>query len=242
MLIQQKFCFVGLAACAAFVSSGGAASASIVDNFNAGQPQASNIFWSPLTDIGWYYTPSVSYALTGIRTVFTQSTGSGDVDRAVVFDLYNDRPANGGTLLGGGSASSGPRGTYVGPDFAPINLIGGVTYFVGLSNILNLGVNEVSFSSSGGNAGPPGSQTMTNPMSAASTWADSNGLAQFGTQASGTPVSSGPTWFDKPVMEFLKTDILSTPEPSTVSLLLIALLAGAALVPARLPNKSSNGN
>jgi hypothetical protein len=112
-------------------------------------------------------------------------------------------------------------------------LIGGTTYFVGLSNILNLGVDEVSFSTSGGNAGPPGSQTMTNPMSAATTWLDSDGLAQFGTQASGTPVSSGPTWFDKPVMEFLKTDTVSAPEPSSAALMFGSLLAAAGWFAAR---------
>jgi hypothetical protein len=200
--------FVWLAASVAGMLFGGTAFAStIVDNFNSGQPQAVNTQWAGITDIGWYYTPSVSYTLTGIETIFTQSTGTGDTDRVVTFDVYTNTPAAGGTLLGGGTASSGPRGTYVGPNFTGINLVGGTTYFIGLSDISDLGVNEVSYSTAGGNAGPAGSVAL------GSTWVDSDGLAQFGTEA-----SNGTTWFDKPVIEFLTTEVQPTPEPSTLML------------------------
>jgi hypothetical protein len=190
----------------------------IVDNFNAGIAQAPNTHWTVITDIGWYYTPSVSYNLEGIQTTFVQSTGAGDVNRTVTIGVYTDRPANGGSLLGSNTfdTATARSGTYGGPSFPDIALIGGHTYFIGLSNILNLGVNEVDFNQNGG-AGPNGS-TVIGP---GGTWADSNGLAQFGTQA-----SNGTTWFDKPVIRFLGPNPTSAvPEPGTVILMLGGLAA-----------------
>jgi hypothetical protein len=180
----------------------------IAASFNAGQPQAVNTYWAPITDIGWYYTPSTSFDLVGVDTIFTTTTFAGDIDRSVTIGIWTDRPSNGGTLLESGSFNTATaRGVYGGATFSGTLLTAGTTYFVGLENILNLGVNEVSYSTSGGNSGPPGSVALN------STWADSGG-AGFGTEA-----SNGTTWFDKPVMEFLEPSPVSgAPEPASMLL------------------------
>lgn len=192
---HSKLAWVGLICLYLY---GANAFATVIDDFNAGQPQAPNTFWSPITEIGWYYTPSVSYTLGRVETVFTQTTSGGDVNRDVTLAIFTDRPAAGGTVLGSGSFnSSTARGVYGGVTF-PVGaaLTGGTRYFVGLSNILNLGVNQVSFNPDP--AGPPGSVAI------GTTWA--TGQPGFGSMA-----SDGTTWFDKPVMRFS-----TVPEPATI--------------------------
>lgn len=193
-------------ACTTLVMAGSLSAANIViDNFNQGQTQASNVNWAPQTGIGWYYTPTSSYSLVGLNTIFTQSSSISDTDRLVTIGIYTNRPAAGGTLLGGGSFnSSTARGVYGGATFAGISLTAGTTYFVAFSNILNLGVNEVSFTP---NSGPAGS------LAVGATWINVND--NFNTAA-----SNGTTWFDKPVLQFLGPGPAgNTPEPATWTML-----------------------
>jgi hypothetical protein len=205
--------------CCAFSSFGLAFGDQIAASFNSGQPQAVNTYWAPITDIGWYYTPSTSYDLVGVDTIFTTTTNPSDIDRSVTVGIWTDRPSNGGTLLESASFNTATaRGVYGGATFSGALLTAGTTYFVGLENILNLGVNQVSYSTSGGASGPPGSVALD------STWADSGG-AGFGTEA-----SNGTTWFDKPVMEFLEPSPVSgAPEPASLLLACIGLGAVAFL-------------
>lgn len=177
----------------------------VIDNFNQGQTQASNTVWAPQTGIGWYYTPTTSYSLVGLNTIFTQSNSSSDTDRLVSIGIYTNRPAAGGTLLGGGTFnSSTARGVYGGATFAGISLTAGTSYFVAFSNILSLGVNQVSFTP---NSGPPGS------VAVGATWTNVND--NFNTAA-----SNGTTWFDKPVLQFLGPGpVGNTPEPATWTML-----------------------
>jgi hypothetical protein len=179
---------------------------SVIETYNAGQPQAFNTYWG-VTDIGWYYTPLSSYSLDGIETTFTQSTYSGDVDRVVTVAIFTKTPATGGVELGFETfnTSTARSGVYSSALFSsPVALTVGTTYFVAIENVLDLGVNQVSDTSSGGNAGPPGSVAL------GTTWADSDGGAQFGTEA-----SPGNTWFDKPVIEFLTPTVSGVPEPGS---------------------------
>lgn len=202
-----------------FAASSAAFGDQIAESFNAGQPQAVNTYWAPIADIGWYYTPSTSYNLVGVDTIFTTTTSPNDVDRTVTIGIWTDRPSNGGTLLESGTFNSATaRGVYGGATFAGTPLTAGVTYFVGLENILNLGVNEVSYTTSGGSSGPPGS------VAVGSTWADGGG-ATFGSEA-----SNGTTWFDKPVMEFFEpSPVTATPEPASLLLACIGF-GGVVLV------------
>jgi hypothetical protein len=214
--------FWGLAILALFLPAA-SLFGTVMESYNAGQPQAVNTFWG-VTDIGWYYTPMSSYSLDGMATVFTQSTDPGDVNRVVTFAIFTDRPANGGTLMASGTFNtSTARGVYGGALFAPVALTLGTTYFVALENVSHLGVDEVSFSTGGGNAGPPGSVAL------GSTWQD-NGGAGFGTQG-----SNGTTWFDKPVIEFLAPAVGGAPEPGTWVLMAIP----AALLYLRLRKRTA---
>ena len=88
-------------------------------------------------EVGWLYTPSQSYSLTGINTKF-----SGSVDnRTVTIEVYDDAPPNGGNLLG--SADFIPVAqAFSGGDFlTPISFVAGQDYFIGFNNIARIGAN-----------------------------------------------------------------------------------------------------
>ena len=171
----------------------------VVDSFNIGEPLA-NITWGTINDIGWYYTPSTSYTLDQIETIF-----NGGTNRTITVDVFTDTPANGGTSLGSATFDTiNAQGTLDGPSFSGgIALTGGTTYFVALENIDGLGVNQVSFSTSNGENGPTGS------VAPGTEWQD-DGDQQFGTEG----CSDLNNWFCKPEIEFLEQSSVSpVPEP-----------------------------
>jgi hypothetical protein len=205
---------IGFGIFLSFLLSAGLASADIVyDSFNIGLPLQNNqnsdnccVFGIP--DIGWYYTPAASFTLDQIETVF-DTLGT---NRTVTFEVFTDRPANGGASLGSATFATS-EGTLGGPVFGVgIPLVGGHTYFVGLENVMGLGVNQVTFESTGVEGTPPGS------VSPGTSWQDSSG-AQFGTEG----CSDTNNWFCKPEIEFLGP--AQTPEPSYVLLTAAAALA-----------------
>jgi hypothetical protein len=152
------------------------------------------------TDLGWLYTAPFSYSLTSVAFEF----GSGD-GRTVTEEIFSPTtPALGGALLG--SATFVPvAGSFVGGAFAPISIIGGQTYFVGLLNVAGL-------------IGPIATDAgATNLLVAA----DSDGSGTF---SSGIfhASSSGNV-----IMEFNGT--AAVPEPATLSLLASGLSLCAAL-------------
>lgn len=189
-----------------------AAHAGVVDSFNIGLPlqdnqNGDNCCVNADTDIGWYYTPSTSYLLSGIVTIYDNLSSA---DPTVTFGVYTDRPSNGGALLG--SATYTPAGGTLGsqsglvaaPVFAPgIPLIGGTTYFIGEQNIFHLGVSQVTFESTGVEGTPPGS------VAPGATWGDIDGSHSF----SASNCSDLNNWFCKPEIEFLTANSAATPEP-----------------------------
>jgi len=194
----------------------------IVDSFNAGEPLATNIVWSTITDIGWYYTPSTSYTLTQIETIFN---GAG-TDRTITFAVFTDLPATGGTLLGSQTFNSAlAEGSFAGPTFTGIPLTGGTTYFVALENIDGLGLNQVSFSTAGGVSGPAGS------VSPGTEWQDTDSGAQFATEG----CSDTTNWFCKPEIEFLQANQSGVPEPN--SFLLLGIPVALAFFRSRLRSR-----
>jgi hypothetical protein len=197
----------------------------VVDSFNIGLAQPSNTIFGGINDIGWYYTPSESYTLNQIETLFSPAAGT---NRTITFAVFTDRPANGGTLIESASFAA-TEGTLGGPIFATgIPLIGGDTYFVALEGIsdssgLNgIGVNQVDFSQNSGD-GPTGS------VSPGTEWQDTNGSATFGTEG----CSDTTNWFCKPEIEFLEAPAPAVPEPDTF-ILLAAPVALALLVRRRI--------
>ncbi|HEX7424648.1 MAG TPA: PEP-CTERM sorting domain-containing protein [Terriglobales bacterium] len=106
--------------------------ATVVDSVNAsGTPGIGLGYAFVAHDVGWYYTAPFSYTLTGIDFHFS-SSDAGTVTEEL-FDTTT--PALGGTLLR--SASFSPAGDgFAGGSFAPVSIVGGHTYFVGVLNIL----------------------------------------------------------------------------------------------------------
>ena len=74
--------------------------ASIIDNIN-GSATTPFVLYSTgfFSDIGWYYTPSISYHLDGIFTNF-ESVPNGTGTRTVTVQIQTERPINGGTVMG----------------------------------------------------------------------------------------------------------------------------------------------
>ncbi len=120
-----------------FLVAAGMLSADIVvHSFNIGQP-LTNCCYNGDTDIGWYYTPSTSYVLDQVETVFSTSTNPSDpiTSANVTVAIFTDTPAKSGLELGSGSYTA-VDGTLDGPTFTTgIPLVGGVTYFVGLEGV-----------------------------------------------------------------------------------------------------------
>ena len=100
-------------------------------------------FPSPLSrwraaEVGWEYTPTFSYTLTGVSTEFSYIP-YGD-KRTVTVEVYDGLPSNGGRLLR--SADFTPLAqTFSGAFFRPINFRAGHTYFIGFRNVAYLGIN-----------------------------------------------------------------------------------------------------
>jgi hypothetical protein len=182
----------------------------VVDAFNIGLQQPPPTVWADITDIGWYYTPSTSYTLTQIETLF-ETAGT---DRTITFAVFTDRPANGGTLLGSATFAT-DEGTLGGPVFTTgIPLVGGTTYFVGLENIDGLGVNQVNYDDPDNGANGP-----TGSVSPGTEWQDEDSSANFGTEG----CSDTDDWFCKPEIEFLEANPTGVPEPDTFVLLAVPL-------------------
>jgi hypothetical protein len=84
-----------------FVSSGLASALTVYDSYNIGLPLQDNqnadaccVFG--VADIGWYYTPSTSYTLTQIETIFDLL----GTNRTITFGVFTNTPADGGVERG----------------------------------------------------------------------------------------------------------------------------------------------
>jgi PEP-CTERM motif len=107
-----------------------------------------------LSDLGWVYSPTVSYELSGIYSDFS----TGGSSQTVTLTLYAGIPNSGGaTVLGTGTFTSGAGdlGVTFGSD---ISIVAGDTYFIGLSNTEGIGVNmaDAAFSVSSSTPAAPG--------------------------------------------------------------------------------------
>ncbi len=109
----------------------------LADSVNASYSADNNAYWGDY-DVGWLYTPSSSYNLSGIDTEFSIPVGTSVQNRMVTVDVYEgNTPANGGTLLGSFQFDSATaQGTLAGGSFStPISLTAGQQYFVGFMNV-----------------------------------------------------------------------------------------------------------
>ena len=156
--------------------------------------------WTCCTDVGWYVTPTASFDLTEVDTVF------GSVDsRTVTVVIFSGGPA--GTLLG--HAGFTPQTSLAGGVFTtPIPIVAGQSYFVGFENVNGLGVNITA---------DAGAQSVGD------LFYDVAGNGSFSMEY--TVVDEN----RQPILQFLGTAPLAVPEPHAVVLMtaglgLVALL------------------
>ena len=95
----------------------------------------SDAVWGP-SEVGWFYTPSVTYDLTGIETKFTSTPSS-----QIGVQLYSGDPTQGAQLLMSESYTPAAAYQFDGVSFSPITVNAGMTYFVGFTGTQNVGVN-----------------------------------------------------------------------------------------------------
>ena len=89
----------------------GAASATIIDNINGSASPPFLFFGAPVDNIGWDYTPSFSYNLTGISTFFEPIGNPAPVTRTVTVVLESTA---GGAPIATGDVSVGASGGAAG--------------------------------------------------------------------------------------------------------------------------------
>jgi hypothetical protein len=215
--MKLKFYIAATAAILIWTATAGSAYGDpIIDNINGGatvEPFVINA--SVLTDLGWVYSPTESYQLSGISSDFsTGEVGS----QTVTLSLYSGIPNTGtATLLGSGTFASGAGllGVTFGTD---ISIVAGETYFVGLSNTAGIGVNGVEAAFG---------VTPSDPVAAGVTYIPSgfysDELAGTTDFATNIPLNTGAgtedNAFAAPIFDFYgEPNVSSVPEPSSLAL------------------------
>lgn len=139
--------------------------------------------------VGWYYTPTTSYVLTGIGTKFGSADG-----RTVTERIYAGTIGN-LTLLSSGTFTAST--TFSTPIFTPISLVAGTQYFVAFDNLKDLGVSITSAAGASNRLGglysgfgPTGSPSYNNGPFTNSGQA----IMQFYTTNASTGVPEADTW------------------------------------------------
>jgi len=129
-----------VAAAMALCGLGAHVKADVMDGVNDfATPYAYDEYFA--TEVGWYYTPSSSYVLTGVETQFYDTVGG----ECTLEIFKNGPPPVGGSVLLGSAAfttTTTYSPTWSGGTFlAPVALTSGTTYFVGFRNVSGFGVN-----------------------------------------------------------------------------------------------------
>ena len=112
------------------------------ESSHAGVVDAINEFATPsfswlVGEVGWFYTPELSYTLDRIETKFREADG-----RTVTLQLFkNFVPGVGGTLLRTGDYSPPLASEFSGASFPGLAIEAGTEYFVGFQNTFELGAN-----------------------------------------------------------------------------------------------------
>ena len=92
----------------------------------------------PKVEHAWVYTPSFAFDLTGIKTKFSAADG-----RTVTLEIYDELPANGGTLLRSATFTA-ISNQFSGAFFDELALEAGEDYVIGFRNLAGLGVNTTT--------------------------------------------------------------------------------------------------
>jgi hypothetical protein len=208
------------AAMAMFIFAGASAANAntIADSVNLGDTGDSGAYWGS-SDVGWLYTPSSSFNLSGIETKFSIPNGTTIEDRTVTVAVYaGGTPANGGTFLGSFTFDSAlaDNNTLGGGTFAtPISLSAGSTYFVGFENV------GPAADSTGANSNDLG-VNFTADLGAtflSNLYYDSPGSSSCNTGAGFACEDSNTDILGQPILAFLApSPVSTTPLPGTLPL------------------------
>jgi hypothetical protein len=220
----MKLQFYIPAAAAILAFSGCAYADTTYDNINGGATVYPDLVIGGLNDLGWVYSPTVSYMLSGITSDFsTGEIGS----QTVTLSFWSGLPNAGGTELAFGTFSSGAG--ILGVTFATdIPIIAGDEYFVGLSNVDGIGVDMVqsAFSVTSGAPAAPGvtyipSGFYSDELAATTDFATEIPLADTSCPGGGTCNNA----FAAPILNFQGVaDASTVPEPRTLVLGMAGLL------------------
>ncbi len=201
-----------------FPAASGGASAAIIDNINGSFLPPFLVFGTPVDNVGWDYTPSFSYNLTGISTFFEPVDNPAPVTRTVTVVLESTA---GGTPIASGTVSVGASGGVQGVSFSPVTLTAGTEYFVGFENVLGLGLNIVDwFQGVNGPVGeqPPGTVNLDG-------WWQGTPAGNNFTIFTPQMVDEKLQVFSAPILNFSGTSITPpptpVPEPSTWALMVL---------------------
>ena len=112
---------------------------SVVASVNASRAPADE-FWLSAS-VGWFYTPTTSFLLQSVHTMFFATGGT---DRNVIVELLTEPRFNGGVLLASGEFNTLlARGRFGGVTFAtPIQLDASTRYFIGFRNMAPTGAGD----------------------------------------------------------------------------------------------------
>jgi PEP-CTERM motif len=214
--VNKSILLLGALVAGAVSVSVGAASATVIDNINGSASPTFLVFGAPDDNVGWNYTPSFSYNLTGISTVF-ESVPNGDTLPRTVTVVLENTGAGGapiGDPIASGDVTVGRDGGAQGVSFSPVTLTAGVTYFVGFENVLSLGLNIVNFLPDG--VQPPGTVNLNGWYNGTP---PGNNFQNFIPQI----VEGELQVFSAPILNFSGTPITpgGVPEPSTWAMMFL---------------------
>jgi PEP-CTERM motif-containing protein len=140
-IVMNRFAFALFTAVASIAAGPSFAVPVVADAVNPNAQADTLIFGGnvqPKVEHAWVYMPSFDFDLTGIKTKFSAADG-----RAVTLEIYDELPANGGTLLR--SATFTALGNqFSGAFFAELALKAGEDYVIGFRNLAGLGVNTTT--------------------------------------------------------------------------------------------------
>ncbi|HEX4231458.1 MAG TPA: PEP-CTERM sorting domain-containing protein [Bryobacteraceae bacterium] len=215
----------GVITLAGLAISGDARADVLTDSVNASYAADNGAYWGDY-DVGWVYSPSTSYQLSGIDTEFSIPNLTSVQNRTVTVVVYNGLPSSGGTFLGSFQFDSATaEGVLAGGSFSmPISLTAGQQYFVGFMNVGpmsttpnvdDLGVNFTA---------DPSGVVLSNLYFDSSIYGNSG----FGSCSNTTDfacveaATGGNSVLGEPILEFFAPNPVtppSAPEPTSVALL-----------------------
>lgn len=176
----------------------GHATAMIIDEINPdGLPvQVGDGGWN-VENIGWFYTPTFSYVLQGVNTLFGPDV-RGALPRTVTLEVFDTR---GGTLLRTADFSAAAN-TFSGATFADLFLTANEDYFIGFRNVTDLQAN-VSFTGS--------------PTTSLIGFGNFSGQPDYSVEI---PVGAE----TRPILQFIGSEPNRVPAPATLALLGLGFL------------------